>query len=57
PPTTEELIESIQKMTQNLHNLDINSLQVVYNQLSHALEVVRRPEKTFQAGNWVNEDL
>ncbi|CAG8679987.1 8084_t:CDS:2, partial [Racocetra persica] len=26
-------------------------------ELSHALEVVHRPKKNFQTGNWVNEDL
>ncbi|CAG8635802.1 13182_t:CDS:2 [Cetraspora pellucida] len=46
------LIKSIQKITHDLHDLDINALQVVYSQLSRVLEDVRRPKRTFQVGDW-----
>ncbi|CAG8538093.1 33507_t:CDS:2, partial [Racocetra persica] len=54
-PTPEELIYNIHEMTQNLNDLDVNSLQVVRNQLSRVLEDVHRPDRTFQEGDWVND--
>ncbi|CAG8846144.1 33656_t:CDS:2, partial [Racocetra persica] len=41
--TPEELIHNIHEMMQNLNDLDVNSLQDV-----------RRPDRTFQEGDWVN---
>ncbi|CAG8762877.1 16769_t:CDS:1, partial [Cetraspora pellucida] len=46
------LIESIQKIIHDLHDLDINALQVVHSQLSRVLEDVCKPERTFQVGDW-----
>ncbi|CAG8805247.1 15217_t:CDS:2, partial [Racocetra persica] len=54
-PTSEELIHNIHEMTQNLNDLDINSLQVVRNQLFRVLEDVCRLDKSFQEGDWVND--
>ncbi|CAG8675565.1 11640_t:CDS:1, partial [Racocetra persica] len=48
---SKEPIHSIQKIIQNLNNLDVNSLQVIYNQLSKVIENICSPNKTFQAGD------
>ncbi|CAG8737243.1 22364_t:CDS:2, partial [Gigaspora margarita] len=55
-PTTEEIISKIQSLTRTLNDLDINRLQVVYDQLSRALRDVRKQERNFKDGDWISEN-
>ncbi|CAG8699588.1 18647_t:CDS:2, partial [Racocetra fulgida] len=54
--SVEELRYNIQKMTQDLEDLDLNRLQIVHDQISWILEDVRKPDRSFQPGNWVDEN-